>query len=140
MIKEKLTEHFAWNELCVNTRIWGKQMPNEPTEETARALRALAENVLEPIRDILGVPMIITSGFRTKQNNYLVGGVVNSQHIKGQAADFYAKGISAVGTLKKIVDSDTFVDFDQLICYRYKGFIHVSYKADGGNRHEILYK
>ena len=115
-------------------------MPNEPTEETARALRALAESVLEPIRGILGVPMIITSGFRTKQNNYLVGGVANSQHLKGQAVDFYARGISAVGTLKKIVDSDTFIDFDQLICYRSKGFIHVSYKADGGNRHEILYK
>lgn len=84
--------------------------------------------------------MIITSGFRTKQNNYLVGGVVTSQHLKGQAADFYAKDISAVGVLKKIVDSDTFVDFDQLICYRSKGFIHVSYKADGGNRHEILYR
>ena len=123
----------------MNTRIWGKQLPNEPDVESVRALRALTENVLEPFRKILGVPMIITSGFRTKQNNYLVGGKVNSQHLKGQAADFYAKGLTAVGALKRIVDSDTFVDFDQLICYRTKGFIHVSYKAEGGNRREVLY-
>ena len=140
MVKGKLSDHFSWSEMCVDTRHWGKRYPNVPNEEAQENLRNLVLNVLEPIRELTGKPMVITSGFRSQQNNFLVGGVKNSQHLKGQAADFYCKEISAYGVLRIILAADVKIPFDQLICYQTKGFIHVSHVTDRENRGEILYK
>lgn len=140
MIKGKLSDHFSWSEMCVDTRYWGKRYPNLPGEKEQENIRNLVTNVLEPIREIIGKPMVITSGFRNQQNNFLVGGVRTSQHLKGEAADFYVKDLSSVRILRTILESDMKIPFDQLICYQAKNFIHVSYTTGRENRGEILYK
>ena len=48
--------------------------------------------LLQFVRDGLGVPIIITSGYRTASHNAEVGGASNSQHVQGRAVDFYAAG------------------------------------------------
>ena len=60
--------------------------PSEPDERMVRIADQLREN--------LGVPITIVSGLRCKTWNAIQGGVSNSQHMYGEAADIYAKGVS----------------------------------------------
>jgi len=60
---------------------------NNPSEEIIDSLQYLCKNTLQPLREILGAPMKITSGYRCKSLNDLVGSSDRSQHLKGQAAD-----------------------------------------------------
>ena len=62
-------------------------MKNEPNENQIENLKLLCEYVLEPIREKIGCPLVISSGFRSEKVNALVGGSKTSQHILGQAAD-----------------------------------------------------
>ncbi|MBC5633475.1 hypothetical protein H8S65_11960 [Parabacteroides sp. N37] len=64
-------------------------LDNSPGETELAALKRLAVDVLEPLRECLGAPIIVTSGFRNPAVNRLVGGVAASQHTKGEAADCY---------------------------------------------------
>ena len=112
---------------------------NIPTEEAVANLRRLCENTLEPLRESLEVPVHITSGFRTRAlNDLLAHSSDRSQHMAGQAADFYV----GKGTREELIKAfreillNPKVDFDQLILY--PGFIHVSYVSKEKNRHGIL--
>lgn len=57
---------------------------------------------LQKIRDYLGVPVTVTSGYRSRKDNARVGGVVNSAHLTGEAADIYANGLSQAQLGRKI--------------------------------------
>lgn len=81
---------------------------------------------LQQLRDVIGKPIIINSGYRTKEYNKRVGGSPNSQHLKGKAADIKVKGISPEELARKAQE----VGFDGIGIY--KTFIHVDtrgYKA-----------
>lgn len=96
-------------------------------------LMALVENVLEPAREKLGGPIIVNSGYRCERHNRHVGGVANSQHLRGEAADVRCEDNKRLA--KIIVENGR---FDQLIIY--PTFIHVSFKRLGANRKQVLYK
>lgn len=96
-------------------------------------LNGLVEEVLEPARRKLGKPIVVNSGFRCPLHNRTVGGVVGSQHVKGEAADLYCDDNRRLARI--IVKAGR---FDQLIIY--PTFVHVSYKRTGGNRKQILKK
>ena len=66
-------------------------LDNTPGERERLALLALVEKVLDPLREALGEPIRITSGYRSPELNRLVGGVPTSQHLKGEAADCTAE-------------------------------------------------
>ena len=133
----KLLEFFASSTADKNS------IKNEPhIDEMAtieRNINSLVDNVLDPIRDKFCAPVIITSGYRCPQVNKLVGGANNSQHMSGCAADFYVKGF----THEKMYDLYLYIfntlEFDQLIYYRSRNFIHVSY-VENCNRHEAFIK
>ena len=96
-------------------------------------LEALVEQVLEPARLRLGLPIVVNSGYRCNVHNAAVGGVANSQHMRGEAADIRCKD------LRKLEDILTEMGkYDQLIIY--PGFIHVSWKKNGVNRKMKFYK
>jgi hypothetical protein len=113
---------------CRLTQAAGR-LPNGIEE----SVMALSEEVLDPAREKLGAPITVNSGFRCPLHNQTVGGVANSQHVRGEAADLTCKDNQRLA--KIIVEQGK---FDQLIVY--PGFVHVSYKRQGGNRHEVLKK
>ena len=120
----------------------------------ARAnLEALVNEVLDPLREAYGKPIVVNSGYRCPKHNKEVGGVNGSQHMKGEAADIspvHGEGFTVHGSsssriiefendlqrLKQIIIANG--KFDQLILY--PTFIHVSWKRNGQNRKQILKK
>ena len=105
-------------------------------------IEALVENVLDPAREKLGAPIVVNSGYRCPRHNAAVGGVTNSQHMKGEAADIVPvnseklKVKSDLERLKQIIIDNG--RYDQLIDYG--TFLHVSWKRNGGNRKQKLIK
>lgn len=94
--------------------------------------------LFEPIRELLGVPLDISSGYRCPELNKLVRGVETSQHVQAQAIDFIPRGINILSAFQKICDSD--LKWDQLILEHDKDghtWIHASIKHEN-NRHQII--
>ena len=94
-------------------------------------IEALVDEVLDPARRKYGKPVVVNSGFRCPIHNTAVGGVYNSQHVSGQAADVHCDL-----KLARIIVANG--KCDQLIVY--PTFLHVSWKRQGGNRREVLRK
>lgn len=116
-----------------------KGIDNTPTAEVKANLTALVANVLDPLREAYGKPIVINSGYRSPRLNKLVGGVARSQHTKGQAADI--RGTSAtVAENKKLFNLilKLGLPFDQLINEHGYSWVHVSFK-ESGNRREVLH-
>lgn len=99
-------------------------------------IMALVEQVLDLAREQFGGPVSINSGYRCQKHNLEVGGVVYSQHMKGEAADITAGSPEENERLAKIIEENG--SYDQLIRYMGPGgkirFIHVSWKRNGQNR------
>lgn len=96
-------------------------------------LLVLITDCLQPLRNYIGKPMVITSGYRSPVINQLVGGAQKSQHLWGNAADFIVKGLTIDETIDKVKASG--VEFDQLI---HEGnWVHISYNK-GRNRKQYL--
>ena len=96
-------------------------------------IKALVDNILQPLRDKWGESLFINSGYRCPQLNKEVGGVPTSQHCIGQASDVGCIDPYALAQLAKMMR----LDYDQ--CILYPSFVHFSYRKDGGNRGRILY-
>lgn len=81
-----LTPHFSLAELVASTRAQQLRIDNTPPADVIDRLRTTAE-MLERIRATLDAPIVVTSGYRCPALNRAVGGVSNSDHLNGQAAD-----------------------------------------------------
>ncbi len=141
-----LSPHFALLEFTESPTARKYGIDNTPQPEAVENLKALCQGTLEPLREALQLPLVITSGFRTKAlNNMLAHSSERSQHMLGQAADFYVgwgqrlKGLTPrellIKAFRLIITSEQ-IDYDQLILY--PSFIHVSYVSREANRHTIL--
>lgn len=136
-------KHFNLSEFFRSSTAAKNGIKNEPSiDERAaivRNINLLVDNVLDPVRDMVNTPIIITSGYRCPQVNRLVGGVDNSQHMSGCAADFHVRGVTPSMMYQVFLYISNTLEFDQLIYYRRKNFIHVSY-VENCNRHEAFLK
>lgn len=83
----KITKNFSLEEFTNSATAKKNKIDNTPNNEAINNIIRLATNILQPIRDKLGEPIKITSGFRCKVLNDKVGGVKTSQHLTGDAAD-----------------------------------------------------
>lgn len=83
----RLSKNFTYDELVYSATAERLGLDNTPNEKEIEKLRRLANEVLQPIRDKWGSPIIVTSGFRSEKVNKAVGGVSSSQHRLGEAAD-----------------------------------------------------
>lgn len=102
-------------------------------------LRRLCEELLDPLRAYLQLPLIVTSGYRSEAHNRRVGGVPGSDHTRGMAVDFFPRGISPAEAHRRIREAlETLkLPFDQLIFY--PAFIHLSLRPKGENRKNMFY-
>lgn len=135
----RITENFTFKELTHSPTAVAKGLKNIPGEEETENLITLANKLLQPLRDILGKSIMVTSGYRSPEVNKAVGGVPTSQHMKGEAADLVPSDNNPRGLLRKLALSK--LAFDQAILYddgRNK-FLHVSYTSPKKNRMQILY-
>lgn len=89
--------YFTFFELEYSKKAVENNIKNAPTPEVEDNLRLLVENLLDPLRELYGKPIIIGSGFRNEKVNKLVGGVKNSQHKSGCAADLQHQREPQVG-------------------------------------------
>jgi hypothetical protein len=126
-------KYFTLEELCATKT----GITNIPSWQAVENLKALVNNVLDPIREDWGKPIIVTSGFRCKAVNDKVGGVATSQHTKGQAADL---DIGTTEQNKELFDfiCKSGITFDQLLLENNGAWVHLSYNINK-NRQQILY-
>ena len=141
LVGPQLSENFSLNELIKSQTATRKGIDNEPTREQVGNLKALSINILQKIRDHYNKPVRVTSGYRSPELCVAIGSSENSQHAKGEAADFEITGIDNFDLAIWISKN---LDFDQLISEFYadqhpdSGWVHCSYKADGTNRKQVL--
>lgn len=99
-----LSKHFTLDELTFSQTAVRNNINNNPSQAVRNNLKTLADN-LEKIREFLGHPLRISSGFRCMELNRKIGGSVNSAHMSGLAADFtcakFGKPIDVVKALFK---------------------------------------
>ena len=134
-----LSPHFKLSEFVVSETASRHGIDNTPPEEAVANLRRLCQGTLEPLREALQLPVVITSGFRTKAlNDRLAHSSERSQHMQGCAADFYVSCAGREVLIKafRLIITSHEIDYDQLILY--PNFIHVSYVSKERNRHNIL--
>jgi zinc D-Ala-D-Ala carboxypeptidase len=129
-----LTAHFTLEEMTVSQTAARSEIDNTPSKREIEALRLLCVNVLEPLRISLGVPVIVSSGYRSPRLNRLVGGSANSQHMKGEAADIHVNSLSIQALFEAIRDSN--LPYDQLI-QEFDSWVHVSFS--NRNRRQAIY-
>lgn len=132
----KLTEHFTWDEAVNSPVAQEHRVSNEPPTDEVRAAILFTAAGMERLRSFLAnTPIQILSWYRCKELNELVGGSVNSQHMKGEAVDFTC---TAFGGPRSIVahlfDNLPLIGIDQLILE--PRWVHVSFTHSP--RYEIL--
>ena len=142
----KLSKNFSLEELVFSITANNHGINNTPNAEVKAALKRLAVEVLQPIRDAWGQPIVVTSGYRCPKLNAAVGGVKGSQHLLGQAADIKATNPKDNGKLhaciKKLVQSKK-INVGQLI-WEYGSktcpkWVHVSLPRVGKKNNQLLY-
>lgn len=126
--------NFTISELIHSDEAIKQRINNMPDINSMDNLLELIVFCLQPVRDLIKKPMIITSGFRNSTVNKLVGGVSNSQHLYGQAVDFVINGMTPAQIVDIIKKSN--IEFDQLI-NEYDKWVHISFNR-GKNRKQVL--
>lgn len=129
----QLTPHFALSELANTTNKDYKELNLKRAEQNLGKMYMLA-GFAERVREIVGKPLIITSGYRCDSLNKAVGGSPTSQHKLGEAIDFKVRGMTNSQVACKLMGSD--LKFQQLIIESAGGaeWVHISI----GSKREVL--
>lgn len=85
--QDKLSKNFTYRELTASATARRKGIDNTPSTQGYLNMIALCRDILQPLRDAWGEPIIVGSGYRCPELNKAVGGVRNSDHMYGCAAD-----------------------------------------------------
>lgn len=138
----QLSEHLTLAEATKSQTATRLGIDNSPTIAHLEALRAVAKNVFEPIRNHFAVPIAVTSGYRSRALNEAIRGSRRSQHCHGQALDIDADVYGRITNAEIFHYIKDHLDFDQLIWEfgneETPDWVHVSYVSDGSNRGEKL--
>ena len=123
-------KHFTIKELSKSSTASRLGIKNEPGKKETENLEALVENILDPLREAYGKPIIVGSGFRCAKLNKAVGGATSSQHMTGEAADIRSVQDTPEEN-KKIFDLivSLKLPFDQLINEFNYDWVHVSFSS-----------
>ena len=129
----KLSKFFTLEELTVSQAAARQGLSNVPDAAILKTLTNTAK-CLDEVRLLLGVPIVVNSGYRSPLVNKAVGGASKSQHVEGKAVDFIApKFGSPRQIVEKILSSN--IPFCQIIL-EFDSWVHISFSSD--NRKQAL--
>jgi zinc D-Ala-D-Ala carboxypeptidase len=140
----KLTANFSLDELIKSQVAERKGINNNPSPMQIENLKALAVNILQPIRSQFDKPLIISSGFRCAQLCLEIGSSINSEHCadnKSAAADFEIPGVDNKELAEWIKSN---LEYNQLILEFYRdgeptsGWVHCSYSTDLNRKQSLI--
>lgn len=141
MAKPKITfkasENFTLQELIHSTTADKQRISNIPGCEEIRNLQYGVDMVLQPLRNKYQKPIIITSGYRCAALNKLVGGVANSYHLQGNAADIRVHSEEEAKELFDILKSIPSVDVALFEHSATSCWLHVQWNMQRTPRHHF---
>jgi hypothetical protein len=138
----KLSNYLSLAEVTRSDTAKRKGISNEPTAEHLENLKTIAFDVFDKVREYFGVPIFVSSGYRSAALNKAIGGSSTSDHNLGKALDLdqdgHGNGVTNADVFKFIKDN---LEFDQLIWEfgtdKNPDWVHVGYRK-GANRKQIL--
>ena len=134
----KISKHLSLAEVTRSETAKRNGIDNTPTAEHLENFKLLSEKVFEPVRLHFGVPIYISSGYRSEALNKLIKGSSSSQHCKGEAIDMQGVNVSNAELFEEACKLE---DFDQIIWEfgtdKNPDWVHVSY-TKGKNRKQKL--
>jgi zinc D-Ala-D-Ala carboxypeptidase len=141
MIDKKLSKNFVLSELVLSQAAARAGLSNEPSPLIVTHLQQLVDWLLQPIRDVLGYPIQVSSGYRSVAVNHLVGGVDTSAHVKGFAADITCPGFGSPKMVAQYLAEalpKLGIKFDQII-WEFGDWVHVGlFDNDMRQRCQVL--
>ena len=135
VIMKNLSKYFSLRELTFSKIAEDHGIDNTPTPDMLEKLKYTASQ-LDKVRELLGKPVNISSGYRCLQVNRRLGSKDTSQHLKGEAVDFKCE---LFGSPKKVFDKirESNIQFDQLIL-EFNSWVHISFVKEGGRRECLI--
>lgn len=135
-----ISKHITWEEATKSATAEKKGIANVPSEVEIVAMKKLAKEIFEPLREWAGEPIRVNSFYRSAELCEAIGSKATSQHTKGQAIDIDAMGKKTNADLFNYIKDN--LNFDQLI-WEYgddenPDWVHISYVGVNGNRNRIL--
>lgn len=132
----KLSKYFDSRELIFSKIAEENGIDNMPDAKTLETLKYTASQ-LDKVRELLGKPVNVSSGYRCLQVNRRLGSKDTSQHLKGEAVDFKCE---LFGNPKKVFEAikKSNIQFDQLIV-EFNSWVHISFVKEGGRRECLIY-
>lgn len=134
-MREKLAPNFFLDEFLRSDIATRHRLDNAPGYQSRKNIITLLAPGMQRVRDLLGAPVIITSGYRSAVVNKLVGGSQHSQHLRGLAADFISPNHPPATVAQILAKERSAVGFDQLILEGH--WVHVSF-CEGEPRGQVL--
>lgn len=130
--------YFTITELTKSGTAQRLGIRNKPNAAEKKALTALVENILDPLREAWGAPIVVNSGFRCAELNTAVAGAKGSQHLFGEAADIEAASRDPKDNRRLFeLIRDMCLPYDQLIDEYGYDWVHVSFGPR--NRRQVLH-
>ena len=126
-------KHFSISELKSSATALREGIDNRPSKCAYHLLHVLVDQLLDPIREVWGEPIVVSSGYRCKELNTLVGGAKNSHHLLGCAADIIAGNRADHRKLFRLIvkmQQQGQIRFTQLIWEGDGRWIHISHVPD----------
>ena len=130
----KLSTYFSYEELTQSDWAARHGVANDPGPQELESLKFTASQ-LDRVRALLGVPVLVSSGFRCQEVNTAIGGAKNSQHTLGQAVDFTAPSFGTPEQVARAIQA-SHIPFDQLI-FEFCRWVHISF-AKQNPRGQVL--
>lgn len=137
----RLTENFSLHELTYSQTALKYGIDNQPDYDELQNLKALATNILQPVREHFGKSVHVSSGFRCTELNSIVSKSKVSQHMRGMAADFEIFGVDNREVARWIADN---LVYDQLILEYYNpgeinsGWVHCSFYENHNRLQQLI--
>lgn len=120
----QISRDFKLGEFYLSYQARINNIDNTPPDWVIENIKTMTKNLLQPFRDYIDRPILITSGYRCEKLNKIVGGSPTSRHMLGLAVDIRVAGLDPANVIEKLVESK--LPFDKAI-NEFNSWTHISY-------------